>query len=448
MALHQSTQFVIEQLSIVSKDGSHQYDIQGIYQELNIFENLMMPCMSGNIIIHDAVGLSTTIKYDGSEYLELIVTKDSENNIPFSIEKRFVIYKQSDRKDINQNSEVYILHFVSEEFILSQQKKVRQTYSGTYSDIVTNILKDYLKLELKPRKEKKDGIDDNILMMVEKTTGIKKYNVPNLSPLNAVKYIAKRATNAETLPDYLFWETSLGYNFVSLSTLLTQTTIATITYGTKNLTKDSEGYYISDELYGARNIKIDSQFNLLENINNGTYAGKFVGYDTLTRTIAVNTVSHTDIYNKTTKHANQYPFNYKIPNKENITADLMYDPKITVYPFQTPRTTASYLKSTDTNTANIIDDTHNYILQRKAIFANLLQRKLTITMPGNFNYMAGYMVEVQIPNRFDMENSNIKEVIDNSLSGKYIIIAVRHIIRQDKHETILEVATDSTNMEY
>jgi hypothetical protein len=34
---------------------------------------------------------------------------------------------------------------------------------------------------------------------------------------------------------------------------------------------------------------------------------------------------------------------------------------------------------------------------------------------------------------------------DTSLSGKYLIIGTRHIITYQKHETIVEVVTDSTN---
>jgi hypothetical protein len=38
--------------------------------------------------------------------------------------------------------------------------------------------------------------------------------------------------------------------------------------------------------------------------------------------------------------------------------------------------------------------------------------------------------------------------IDESLSGKYIIIATRQIIGLEKHETIIEVATTSTEKEF
>jgi hypothetical protein len=35
--------------------------------------------------------------------------------------------------------------------------------------------------------------------------------------------------------------------------------------------------------------------------------------------------------------------------------------------------------------------------------------------------------------------------MDKSKSGKYLIVAARQMITYDKHETILEVATDSSN---
>jgi hypothetical protein len=37
---------------------------------------------------------------------------------------------------------------------------------------------------------------------------------------------------------------------------------------------------------------------------------------------------------------------------------------------------------------------------------------------------------------------------DKSLSGKYVIVASRHIIGYDKHETIIEVASSSNSNEF
>lgn len=426
MSLNQSTQFVVKNLAITSFDGQRRFDVRAIYDELNIFDNLMSPVMSGNILIRDAIGLSNKIKFDGSEYLEIELVKDEDLPGKLWFKKRFVIYKQSDRKQINQTSEVYILHFVSEEFILSQQKKIQQLYKGEYSSIVSKILKDHLKVEKS---------------IVETTKGIKEIVIPTLSPLDAIEYIAKRSIGMKGLPDFLFWETQMAYNFVSLSEIMTRGAVAEINFGTKNLSQSVTGQDPSMEIYGARDVKVLSQFNLAENIVGGTYAGKFVGFDTLTRTIATTTISQDDVY-KLTGHANSNKNNATIPNKDKKTADKMYDSNLTVYPFQYARTKNEWLKKKDSKTANIIDDTHNYILQRKTIFYNLMQKRLKITVPGNFMLMSGYNVQVNMPNRSQDNTSDG----DKSLSGKYVITGVRHVIRFDKHETVLEVATDSTNL--
>jgi hypothetical protein len=68
-----------------------------------------------------------------------------------------------------------------------------------------------------------------------------------------------------------------------------------------------------------------------------------------------------------------------------------------------------------------------------------MQRRLRLVLPGNFAIASGNNYEVEIPHRFVSEDKQI----DSTLSGKYITLSVRHMIRYDKHETIIEVATDS-----
>ncbi len=77
---------------------------------------------------------------------------------------------------------MYILHFVSEELIYSEQQKVNQHYSGTYDQIAVSVLSKYLKVP-----NKKIGI-------VEKTRGIHDSIVPLLTPFETVQWLSKRET--------------------------------------------------------------------------------------------------------------------------------------------------------------------------------------------------------------------------------------------------------------
>jgi hypothetical protein len=431
MSILQTTQFDIVELSITTSDGV-KLDISEIYEEINIFDNVMLPCMSGNIVIKDGVGFSSKINFDGSEYINIKICKDVDTQQPRNdFDKKFVIYKQTDRTQLNQSAELYTLHFVSEEFILSSQKKIRQMYKGTYSDIVRKILQDYLGV--------KNQFGD--IFKIYDTKGIQEVLIPNLSPFDAIEYITKRANSQQGVPDMMFWQNHMGYNFMPLSYIMNPNdsgSIATINFGAKNLSIDNMG----DEMFGARDYRIVSQFDAAQNIQSGVYAGKFIGFDTLTRTIKTSELSFNDTY-KLSSHANKNSMNTKILNKERKTADQMYDSRITLYPYQLERANTPFLKANDPKTANIVDNSHNYILQRKSIFSNLMQKRIRITMPGNFILTAGSPVTVQMPKRNTVDTTD--EFGDITLQGRYMITGARHIIRYDKHETVMEVATDSTN---
>ena len=422
--ISQSTQFKIRQLEIVSKVGT--IDVSGIFDELNIYDSIMMPCMSGNIIIRDALGLSSRLYFDGSEYLNINIGKENEEDAT-SFKKTFRIYRQSDRKNINQTSEMYVLHFVSEELIYSKQQKIIQTYTGNHHKAAVSILKDYLKVKQVVGK----------IGIIEPSKGIHTYNFPNMSPFEALNWLAQRAISNEGLSNFIFFQNKLGYNFVSLSKLITQNVLFDVNFNPKNLTPS-----VAQELIGARDVRIGEQHNLIDNIQNGVYAGTFIGFDPLTRKITTNKINFQDIYKKS-KHANKNPNITAARNRDRLDGSQMYNSKISLYPFQSTRIDSSYTKSNDNITATIIDDTHNYIFQRRAIFKNLMQRKVQMVLPGNFTITSGLNLNLMMPSRaISDDNSNPYDI---SLSGKYLIIGARHIIKYDKHETVVEVATDSSD---
>jgi hypothetical protein len=61
-------------------------------------------------------------------------------------------------------------------------------------------------------------------------------------------------------------------------------------------------------------------------------------------------------------------------------------------------------------------------------------------MPGNFQLSSGFNVNLNVPIIGEHRGE------DKSISGKYIIVASRHIIGFEKHETIIEVASSSSDI--
>ena len=85
------------------------------------------------------------------------------------------------------------------------------------------------------------------------------------------------------------------------------------------------------------------------------------------------------------------------------------------------------------------------LAKRKAIIENLMSKRLKVAMPGNFQLTSGFNVNVEAPifgKKFKGDDNE-----DKSLSGKYIIVASRQVIGYEKHETIIEVATTSSDVE-
>ena len=68
----------------------------------------------------------------------------------------------------------------------------------------------------------------------EPTSGLRKIVVPNLRPFDAIEWCAKRALDKNGSPNYVFFQNLVGYNFASLSTLLTQQEILDIKFEVKN----------------------------------------------------------------------------------------------------------------------------------------------------------------------------------------------------------------------
>ena len=64
-------------------------------------------------------------------------------------------------------------------------------------------------------------------------------------------------------------------------------------------------------------------------------------------------------------------------------------------------------------------------------------------MPGNFQLTSGFNVEVSTSG-FNLKSRGDQNQ-EVSLNGKYLIIAARHTITNNKHESMIEIVTDSTN---
>ena len=421
--IKKSTQFRINELVIVTKTS--KIDISGIYDEINIFDSMFMSVISGNILIRDSLGLSNKFLFDGSEAL-LIDIKKSEDSDFANFKKAFRIYKQTDRRSDRPGSEFYKLHFVTDDLIYSDQQRINQYYEEKYSEIIKKILVDYLKAP-----------SNNLKGLYENSFGLKKVVIPNLRPLEAIEWCAKRAVDNNDSANFVFFQNLTGYNFATLSTLLSQKEILDIRYTTKNI---ESGNPIS-EMQGARDLEVISQNDNIERTRAGVNAGKFIGFDPMTGFISTKNISYGDHYFNM-KHGNKTPNFTSMQSRDGTENSKAFNSRKALSIFGYARQYSNYIKSKDPSSISKEENIENWFFQRKAIIRNLMSKRLKLVMPGNFQLSSGFNVNVTVPPLGLKDKKSTTE--DKSLSGKYVIVASRQIIGFEKHETIVEVASSST----
>ena len=428
-SISNSLQFFVKEMAIILSSGEI-IDISGALTELNFYESMFTPCRSGNIVITEAMGLYDKLDIKGNISIRFKIEKSKDDVNFFEYYKEFKIYNITNRQNASSTSQMYVIHFVNEDFVYSMQQKINQNYTNSYSTIVERILTRQLKVPNSRPSRGKSGIN-----FIYPTEMGKDVIIPNLNPFDTLTWLAKRTISTKyKAPDFLFFENNKGYNFVPVSYLWEKEPQWTINVKPKNISND-----VGSEFFGARSMKVLSQFNMLNSIKEGSYAGTFVGFDTYTKTISVQKIDNT--FDSNPNHANKNANLSDTKSKNNIDFTKMYDSRVAIYPFALPRTTQAYIKEKSPKAAITVEDTEKYIFQRRAYFSNLMQKRIELTMPGFFGYTCGETITLNVP-KFAIKDDG--KNTDDTLSGKYIILGVRHIIRYRTHETLLEVATDST----
>lgn len=277
--------------------------------------------------------------------------------------------------------------------------------------------------------------ENNLGGTYEFSSGIQKIVIPNLRPLEAIEWCAKRALDSKQSPNFMFFQNVAGFNFATLSTLLTQPAILDVTYETKNI----KGENPFRNMGGARSLEVVSMNDNIERTRSGVNAGKFIGFDPVTRTISTKNISYGDHYSNM-KHGNDTPNYSQIQNRDGGLNAQSFNSRKVVSIFDFNRQYSEYIKKRDSSSLSKGESIESWSFQRKAILKNLMSKRLKIVMPGNFQLSSGFNVNVDAP----IVGSSRGD--DKSINGKYIIVASRQIIGFEKHETIIEVASSSSDI--
>jgi hypothetical protein len=97
------------QVKIFPANGKTPVDVTRLVQELNFFENLKDPYVSGTLLIIDSANVFNYVNFLGQERIDIIVTDVYKKP---QIQKSFAITSVRKQEKTNDSTSAYVLHLV------------------------------------------------------------------------------------------------------------------------------------------------------------------------------------------------------------------------------------------------------------------------------------------------------------------------------------------------
>ena len=430
-----ATEYQLDSISLVTSLQNGVINMLPFMVELNLFEDIYSSTISGELVVSDALGLISNFRLNGTEFLQVTLRKTTGDNHP--IEKNYRIYKISTRTTNESNAyEIYTINFCSEEFLLAEQYRVSKSFKGTeISNIIKNILTKYVKV----------GIGAGTKPInVEDTLGTYDFILPNKKLFETINWLATYALPKNGLgADMLFFENRDGYYFRSLQTLYSQNPYQTYKFDPKNISNE-----LNQQVSNVFNFEVLDFFDTLGGIVNGTFANRAITINPLTRTYKVDNDFNYASYFNQAKTLNNHP---AVNNYQNRYKKTLYDKPPAELEVGTLRMVTEntamkkdpYISKNPDAVANDIN-IRKYLPNRVAQIALANYTRIKITVAGDASLTVGKTI---IFNTYEM-NGTIERKLDATYSGKYLITAVRHIVKNNSYITVLEMAKDSVSVSY
>ena len=352
----------------------------------------------------------------GTEDFTLTI-EDSQQNIikvNLNVNKVTPIAKEPQKEDI-------LLSLTSEEFIRNEEKsaEVTKRYDGKISEHIRKILTDNLKTE------KELFIEDtsnnfnfcgNRRKAIYILNWLSKKSIPNIN--------GKRGDTA----GYVFFENADGFHFKSIDSLFAQEHVKSYVYG---------GQPNSSIAYDGEivNLISDNRFVANEKLRMGTYNTKIIIFDPFNCKYDIIEQNALDADEGTTHAGKQLPvINTKFSSQTTRTTYVLRDTGTLP--------TGNVEQQVGKNEEQIFEES---VILNQAIrrYNQFISSSVLIEIAADFSLRVGQTIFIDTSSG----DSGGDQETDKQIGGKYLIISLKHVIRQGKGQTTLGLARDSVGRE-
>ena len=430
-------------------------DIQKLVVEMNLYEGINKSSVTGTLVIADSINLIGNLPIQGSERISFKLstpgTHEEEHIVDCSERTGHPmhVYKLTDKRQLNDGTQTYMLHFCSREFLRDLRTKVSETFEGRIDQMVYKILGD------------PDYLDSRKKLFYQKTRNQDKITIPNRSPLKAIEMLSTRALGDDSKgAGYHFYQTTKGYHFRSFESMCTDSR------GNPRDVKQEFNYMpmnTDDNITGTPAVKGDKVVDKIEHDYTSVESYKFVNnFHDIAMNQAMGTYGHRvithNLYDKSYKVSDYHYHNYYNdtkhvdgPNPAVVDTPVDYDDKsVSDYPESrvSVMPTTRFAHNEDTGSFGIDVETDGIITAARVSQNNAVTSgtNLKLQVKGQSYLEPGDVIKFNI---LSVENKQHSEgALDPQFAGRYIISKIRHRISGGEYVQVLECVKDSVFRPY
>lgn len=393
----------IKNKEIILEKGGVKLDIFNLVMEINIFEDIFSPFLTGQLVILDSAGVISAAQFDGSETISFYVGNPYHNEeYPLT----FKIFKITDRQSDNFKTNGYVMHLISSEGISDVNKRISKKFKGKPEEIIKRCVQSELGSQ---KKFKEVSTTNSPIELVS----------PFWTPMQIISWVTGKAISKNATSSYFFFESTKGFHFKDIMEEADK--IPTFTYynripGVQKSTSESQTEY---NLRTIIDLKVKESYDVLTSLSNGMF----------------NSVLYTKDLTQNKYERKDFDYSEYFKSHSHLEKGI---PFTNTYSGQS-QVKVGYHHSNMFPTASDSLHIREWAQNRMSFNEQLNITNLQITVPGWFAINAGQKVVVEIPK----PSANLDDQTDKQLSGAYIITALRHISDKNQHHMVLDLMKES-----
>lgn len=417
----------VRRVNLYSSQHRQPFNLGLIWQNISIYESIESNYIRGEITLTDTQNIITEAPIISNEKIE-IVFRTAGATEDHTFIGRIVGIKN--RSILKQGMQIYVLDFMSQEFVKSQSVKFSKAYHNTLiSDMVDDIYRQYIK----PVSNK----SLNIVATLNTDSKV----VPNFSPFKAINWLAKwaRSPSYRTGASYVMFENQYGYYFGPIEALIDDNNVPnpSVVYSQSILqAQEATQKDIKKGFYNIQSI-IPNTPDHLGMITNGVYSSNLLVHDPVLNTTEKRSFNYFNEF-KNIKHVNS--------NSGANDTQLMNDSAIGDLEDSLNILAPSHYRAFDTADAS---RTQSTALIRNTQLHQYKAFNLKLTVPGDSRRAIGEIIELRVPSAGATTLIDREGESDKYLSGRYLIYSLRHEItrpesgQRPKYTLIMRVCKDT-----